>query len=247
MLYLKSKRNLSERSVVNNFVVIRTLYNRAIGLGIIDQKSYPFGKGKISIRFPETEKIGLTIEEIQRMESIDDLSPMELHSRNIWLFCFYLAGIRVGDVLRIKWSDIYDGKIHYRMNKNSKLLSLKLPQKLNPILNYYEKDRQHLSGLIFPELKKTDLKNIQNVYTKTRTATKKFNNYLKKIADKSKIDKKITMHIARHSFGNIAGDKIPIQLLQKLYRHSSIITTMQYQSNFITKETDDALDNVVGF
>ncbi len=55
------------------------------------------------------------------------------------------------------------------------------------------------------------------------------------------------MHIARHSFGNIAGDRIPVQMLQKLYRHSSITTTMQYQSNFISKETDKALDDVINF
>ena len=55
------------------------------------------------------------------------------------------------------------------------------------------------------------------------------------------------MHIARHSFGNISGDKIPIQMLQKLYRHSSITTTVNYQSNFMHKETDDALEKVVNF
>ena len=67
------------------------------------------------------------------------------------------------------------------------------------------------------------------------------------IADKAEIDKKITMHIARHSFGNIAGDNIPVQLLQQLYRHSSITTTMMYQSNFMNKKTDDALQSVVNF
>ena len=60
-------------------------------------------------------------------------------------------------------------------------------------------------------------------------------------------NKKITMHIARHSFGNIAGDNIPVQLLQQLYRHSSITTTMMYQSNFMNKKTDDALQSVVNF
>ena len=55
------------------------------------------------------------------------------------------------------------------------------------------------------------------------------------------------MHIARHSFGNISGDKIPIQMLQKLYRHSSVTTTILYQSNFIQKDTDDALDKVINF
>jgi hypothetical protein len=55
------------------------------------------------------------------------------------------------------------------------------------------------------------------------------------------------MHIARHTFGNISGDKIPIQMLQKLYRHSDIKTTMGYQANFIHKDADDALDAVISF
>jgi len=45
---------------------------------------------------------------------------------------------------------------------------------------------------------------------------------LKKVAAKLNITKKMSMHIARHSFGNISGDKIPIQMLQKLYRHLSV-------------------------
>ncbi len=55
------------------------------------------------------------------------------------------------------------------------------------------------------------------------------------------------MHIARHTFGNISVGKIPIQILQKLYGHSSITTTMGYQANFIHKEADKALDAVLSF
>jgi len=61
------------------------------------------------------------------------------------------------------------------------------------------------------------------------------------------IKKKITTHIARHSFGNIAGDKVSPQMLQKLYRHTSINTTIGYQGNFIHKDADDALDSVLDF
>ena len=61
------------------------------------------------------------------------------------------------------------------------------------------------------------------------------------------IDKPLTMHIARHTFGDISGDRIPIQMLQKLYRHSSITTTVAYQANFIHRDTDEALDAVVDF
>lgn len=247
MSYLKVNKKLSQRSVINTLIVIRTLYNRAIKFGVIDRKSYPFGKDKIRIKFPETEKVGLTKKEIQAIEALEGLSPQETHVRNVWLFSFYLAGMRVGDVIHIKWSDIYDGRLHYRMNKNDKLLSLKLPEKVLTILDYYIGNKNHTDDFIFPEMKSANLKSARDVLAKTKTATKKFNKYLSRLADKAEIDKKLTMHIARHSFGNIAGDTIPIQMLQKLYRHSSISTTINYQANFMHQDTDDALDKVINF
>ena len=35
-------------------------------------------------------------------------------------------------------------------------------------------------------------------------------------------------------------------MLQKLYRHSDITTTINYQQSFINKDTDDALALVIG-
>lgn len=247
MSYLKVTVKVSDRSIMNNLVVVRTLYNQAIKRRIVSRESYPFGSDKIRIKFPETRKIGLTRQEIQKIEVLENLSKQEEHARNVWLFSFYLAGMRVGDVLKIKWEDIKDGRLYYRMNKNAKLLSLKLPDKILPILSKYEGLSESQSDFIFPEMKKANLKDVRDVYSKTRTATKKFNKYLASIAEKAEIDKKLTMHIARHSFGNISGDKIPIQMLQKLYRHSSITTTINYQANFMHKETDDALEKVLDF
>lgn len=120
--YLKTTRQVSQRSIVNNLIVIRTLYNHAIRLGIVDRKLYPFGSDKIRIKFPETEKIGLTIQEIQTIENLEGLNNPQRHARNLWLFSFYFAGMRVGDVLKVKWKDIYDDRLHYRMGKNEKLL-----------------------------------------------------------------------------------------------------------------------------
>lgn len=54
------------------------------------------------------------------------------------------------------------------------------------------------------------------------------------------------MYIARYRFRSISGDKIFIQMLQKLYRHSSITTVVQYQANFIYKAADNA-DSIVSF
>lgn len=245
--HLKSKENLSERSIANNLVVIRTIYNRAIKLEIVDRRLYPFGSDKIQIKFPETQKVGLKKEEIIALESTFDLSENELHARNVWLFSFYFAGIRVADVLKIRWNDIYDDRLHYRMDKNSKLLSLKIPNKALPILEQYINDKQYNEDFIFPEMKLANFKNPKDVFNKTNAATKKLNKYLEKVAEKAGITKKVTMHIARHSFGNISEDLIPIKMLQKLYRHSSITTTINYQANFIHKDADEALNKVINF
>jgi integrase len=245
--YLRINRKNAPRSITNNLIVIRTLFNIAIRKGIVDSKLYPFGKGKIRIKFPETEKVGLSAAEVKKIENLNNLTEQEQHARNVWLFSFYIAGMRVADVLKIKWSDIFDERLHYRMNKNDKLLSLKLPQKVLPILGNYTKDKLHEDDFIFPELKKANLKSDKDILAKTKTANKKFNKYLEQIAVRAEIKKKLTMHIARHTFGNISGDKIPIQMLQKLYRHSSVTTTINYQSNFMHKDTDDAIDKVIDF
>ena len=55
------------------------------------------------------------------------------------------------------------------------------------------------------------------------------------------------MHIARDSFGNIAGDKVSPQMQQKLYKHASVTTKMEYQVNYMQKEANDALDMVLDF
>lgn len=244
--YLKSTRNVSERTIINHLIVIRTIYNHAIKGNLVDPKHYPFGKGKISIKFPDSIKIGLVPNEVKKLEQLNLADDDYLnHARNLWLVAFYFAGMRVSDVLQMKWSDFHDDRLHYTMGKNRKSGSLKVPEKVQSILNQY-KNQPIKNDLIFPELKVLDsIDDLYNVQRKTSYAVKRLNKALIIVAQRAKITKPITMHIARHTFGNISGDKIPVQMLQKLYRHSNITTTIGYQSNFINKTADDALDAVL--
>lgn len=244
---LKNKNNLSETSVMNIMVLVRLLFNRAIKDRIIDKDFYPFGKGKFKIKFPPTTKIGLTKDEINILEGLENLSPSERHALNVWLFSFYFAGMRISDILFTGWSHIHDGRLYYRMRKNSKLLSLKIPKKAKAILDIYLKQKENNNGFVFPELSEVNLKDPKDVYNKVKTSTKKFNDALGKISIKAGIKKKITMHIARHSFGNVAGENIHPLMLQKLYRHSDLKTTINYQSNFIHRDADEALLKVLDF
>lgn len=65
------------------------------------------------------------------------------------------------------------------------------------------------------------------------------------VAPAARINKKLTLHIPRHTFGKLAGNKIQIKTLQKLYRHSHLSTTAICQQNFGHDEVDNALDKIV--
>ncbi len=247
-IYLRTTSGLSERSVMNIFVMIRLLYNKAISRKIVDRKFYPFGKDKIKIKYPQTIKIGLDEHEIRKIEELDlDTRTAVWHTRNVFLFSFYLAGIRISDVLRMRWSDIVAERLYYKMSKNDKADSLKLPEPVIKILSHYQVDKKNKYDYIFPELKTIPINDSKAIYSRIKTLIKRLNTNLTVIADLAEIDKKITNHIARHSFGNIAGDKVSPQMLQKLYRHTHLSTTIGYQGNFIHKNADEALNAIINF
>lgn len=248
--FLKDTRNVSERAVMNNMVPIRTIFNQAIAAGVTDLKYYPFGKGKFKIKFPDSLKIGLVPAEVKLLE--DAVLPDQRlnHARNLFLFSFYFAGMRISDVLRLQWSDFKDGRLYYLMDKNFKGDSLKVPEKALAIMAEYRRDNPN-HNLVFP-----DLENIENfddeweVKRKIKSSNRRVNEYLDALKeelnkDGLKLDKKLDPHISRHTFGNISGKKIPLKILQKLYRHSHLSTTANYQQNFTHEEMDNALDQVL--
>ncbi|WP_026451309.1 tyrosine-type recombinase/integrase [Aequorivita capsosiphonis] len=244
LVYLGQKT----RTITNQLIFIRTLFNKAIKIGVVDVKYYPFGGEKEKIRIGSSHKIGLTSNEIEKIEILE-LEPNTSiwHTKNVWLIAFYFAGIRISDAVQLRWSDFKDDRLLYIMHKNEKPVSLKIPEKAVNILSQYKNCIAENHGYVFPFLNTTNISDNEEVFKKTRNATKLFNKYLKRIAIQCDIDKNLSNHIARHSFGNIAGDRIHPLMLQKLYRHSDLKTTLNYQANFIHKDADEALDSVINF
>ncbi len=247
-IYLKTTHACGERTIMNHMVVIRTIFNRAIEDKVASANDYPFGQKSYQIKFPETMKMGLNEEEVRTLEQADlSDNPKLNHVRNVWLFSFYLAGMRISDVIRLQWKDFTDDRLNYTMGKNKKIVSLKLPDKAAAILGQYKSQEFINNGFVFPDAKDADLKDAENMFKNINRITGKFDRLLKDLAIRLEIKKPLTNHIARHTFGNITGDKISPQMLQKLYRHSHISTTMGYQAHFIHKDVDDALESVLDF
>ncbi len=247
-LYCLTQLNHSKRTATNQLMLIRTLYNRAMKEGVIDGKNYPFGGENITIKLGSGNKIGLTEEEIKKIDDMEfEKNTSIWHTQNIWLFSFYFAGVRISDVLTIKWSDIKNDRLYYQMSKNDKPVSLKIPDKALSIIELYRDDKKSKDDYIFPYLKEAKSDDKEDLFRKSRNAARLMNKWLKRIAQQTGIDKNLSNHISRHSFGNIAGEKIHPLMLQKLYRHSNLKTTINYQANFINKEADEALDKVIDF
>ena len=134
-IYLDQK----SRTITNQLIFIRTLFNLAISDGVVDPKHYPFAGDKQKIAIKEGLKVGLEKEDVNKIENLDLEEGTSIWgARYVWLFSFSFAGIRATDVFEMKWNDFKNGRLYYVMNKNEKPLSLKIPDRVEKILDYYK-------------------------------------------------------------------------------------------------------------
>ena len=133
--------------------IFRTLVKRAIEVeGLMKPDKNPFLTFKY--KGVKTIKDKLDIEEIKKIESLE-LTEGSLiwNCRNYFLFSFYCAGIRVGDLIQLRWENITpDSRICYEMDKNHKARDLKLVSQARSILMHYYKEDAKPSDYIFPML-----------------------------------------------------------------------------------------------
>jgi len=232
-----------EQNTIHAYVGrIRSLFNKAIQSGIIDSGTTPFTNYKI--KQGKVSKDRLTFEEIRRIEDLSlEENCLIWHVRNLFLFSFYNAGIRISDILLMSWDNIREGRLIYKMYKTAKPHTLNLLDKPLAILKLY-KGRNNT--FIFPFLSdRYDYSDPMFLHNQIVSKTALVNKYLKDIAKKTGINKKITTHTARHSFADIARQKTDnIYNLSKTLGHSSLKVTEAYLSSFDEKAVDDTLDCV---
>ncbi len=247
-IYLIVECGVNKRSAFNTMILIRSLYNRAIKNGVAQMDHYPFRDFKMSM--PDTEKIGLDQNEIIALENAELKSSNVywVHAKHAWLFSFCFGGMRISDVLKCRWDSFKNGRLYYIMGKNDKPVSIEIPDRARKILDYYEPFKEENRGYIFKALKYANLNDPADIERAVRNEYNQYNRWIKKLAAAAGITKKLSQHIARHSFGNVAGDSISIQLLQAIYRHTDIKTTINYQQHWMNKEKlDEAIKSVVNF
>ncbi|MEX2411191.1 MAG: site-specific integrase, partial [Candidatus Paceibacterota bacterium] len=222
---------------------LRTVYRKASNEGVTDQLTNPFQNFKI--QRGQVKKDRLTEEEIQAIIELKlEEGSLIWHVRNSFLFSFYCAGIRASDILQLKWKNIIDGRLVYKMQKTNRPHTMKLHDKAKAILDYY--GPRDPENFVFSYLdNNVDYSDPEFAFNQLNSKTVLLNKYLGKIAKMSEIEKRVTTHTARHSFADIARQKTDnLYNLSKTLGHSSIKITEAYLASFDEKAVDDTLDEV---
>lgn len=263
---LRSERDteatLHPNTIEVNLNIFKALINKAIVAKIIKPDMNPFiGYESKTIKTVKDKLNAAEIKLIEELELIE--GSLIWHCRNYFLFSFYLAGIRAGDLIQLRWYNITsEGRLEYRMAKTKNDRSIKLHQKADEILQFYRKEGSKPSDYIFPllnneapfakaitEEQKVTLppELIVKMNDQTNSKNSLINKYLNKIAGLAEIDKKISFHTSRHSFAKIAKDnKVDNNHLKNLLGHSNIKITEAYMGNFETEETDSVMESIFG-
>ncbi|MBI1341737.1 MAG: tyrosine-type recombinase/integrase [Terrimonas sp.] len=240
--YLREVHGNVTNTVGKDMKFIRKVFNDAIKSDIIGYETNPFRKYKI--KQERTHRDYLTEEELTRIEgcNVNPGSRLEL-SKNMFVFACYTGGLRVSDMLQLKWANFDGIYLNIVITKTGAQLSIKIPNKGLQIISKYRKEDTTRDDFIFPMLRPTlNMNDPVALDAAITSATTLINKNLKILAKKSEIQKRLSFHISRHSFAVMALRKgITIDKVSKLMAHSAIKETQVY-AKIVSEELDKAMD-----
>lgn len=231
---------------------IKTLIDIAIVHNVYHETN-PFAYFKKPVA-PKKQKPVLSLAEIGQLDQLTKLTEPQQQARDIFFWQLYLAGARIGDCLFCRIEDVRlaideSGNAIYRweyttrksmQDGHPKRLSVILTQKAIHIYNRYKADRQ--SGFLFPYLP-SDTKNIHTPATEKLVNRKNslINKYLTQLSERIERTDRLTTHVARYTFRNLA--KGDIEAIRDLLGHSSVSTTEIYGNQKEQNKLDEILKN----
>ncbi len=203
--YMSQKLNNNENTISKSLRSLRTFVNIAMRYGHI--KANPFKY--VPIKRVDGKRDFLSMEEVNVLSTCyygsEKLSPMEREILRYFLFSCY-TGLRYSDLKSLNVSAIRDGCINLKMHKTSHIVSIPLSHKATQLIP------ENVNDMLF------------RVYCNKVT-----NRVLKQVGAKCGIEKKLTCHVARHTFATISiSIGIPIEVISKLLGHTNLRTTQVY-------------------
>ncbi len=225
--WLKSVRKCNHNSTMKYIRNFRKVINDCIKREWLTQD--PFARFKMSmqeVKITPLSKIELKAIsdkkfEIERLEQVKD----------IFLFCCY-TGLAYADIKKLKRTNIslgVDGQRWIFTSRQKTDTSSRIP-----LLPFAQ---------IIMEKYNNNIKCINDNSVLPVLSNQKMNAYLKEIADVCGITKRLTFHIARHTFATTItlSNGVPIETVSRMLGHRSLKTTQHYAKILDMKVSDDMM------
>lgn len=170
---------------------------------------------KFKMKYESTHIEFLTQEEVTKLIGANFDNDSLDKVRDIFLFTCY-TGLRFSDAMDLTIDQIRkdgDSNFIYREQiKTGDSINIPLTEVTIKIIEKYNNEYRKITGKILP--------NISN---------QKLNVYLKTLADLAGLEKKLTHHMARHTFATFLLNKnVPLEIVSKLLGHKSLRSTLIY-------------------
>lgn len=219
----RARKAPTNNGVMKHLERLKKLLNLAQKLEWVDKD--PFAK--FQLKFKKAERAFLSEDELKKLEDYQfDRIPHQ-QVRDVFVFSCY-TGLSWIDVKNLRPENIVigiDGRkwIFTAREKTEQPVKIPILPKAMEITHKY-KDYCECSGCILP------------VYSNQKT-----NQYLKDIATTLELRKKLTFHVARHTFATTVtlSKGIPIETVSKLLGHSKLSTTQIYARVLESKLSKD--------
>lgn len=192
-------RGNNENTVSKSLRTLRTFTNLAVRYGVIEKNPFQWYR----IKKVNGKRQFLTINEFDKIFKLYENKFFQgIEKDIIKLFLFSCTtGLRYGDLKRFDSGCVENGIIKLRMHKTGYDVSIPLSMKAKTLFN---------EGL--------------KVYCNKVT-----NRHLKTALRKAGIEKKVSFHVARHTFATVSVTLgMPIEVVSKLLGHTDIKTTQIY-------------------
>jgi site-specific recombinase XerD len=227
--YLLTKGKLQTNTAHKYIKNLKKIMNMAVGLDWIP--SNPFNNFRCSYTAPKREV--LTQEELDILKTKDISIARLAEVRDVFLFCCY-TGFAYSDIYKFDYNAVtkgIDGEFWLSTHRQKTGIKESVP--LLPIaLEIIKKYRKNIYCIDSNRLLPVN-------------SNQCYNAYLKELADICGIEKRITSHIARHTFATTVtlANGVPIETVSSMLGHTSIRTTQVY-AKVIEKKVSEDMQNL---
>lgn len=212
--YLLSQ--VSANTAATYFSILKTALRRAQKEKILVTNP---ADGVSQIKKSDTERIFLTLAEIQKLAATD--CP-DAYVKRAFLFCCF-TGLRLSDAEKLEWHNVQDDRLSFRQKKTGGFEYIPLSETARALL-------VSARGKVVP----MPSKKVFGLRSRSQTRIS-----IKAWVKKAGIDKAISFHTARHTFATLSlSSGADLYTVSKLLGHRNLATTQIYAKIIDTKKSE---------